>query len=229
MMILILAASEIKRDILELSTQWKNNLENPMTKEVQAFIDELQTNTDCCHSATKTFTKNPLTGEELPINTGNNEDSSSDDAHKEQTRSPILIFMSYSVPKAVWQGLWQESIALKQPIQFVLRGLPGNSFQELAKKTLEYGCPVAIDPPMFERYNITAVPAFLVIEKVQNIQQSGDKTDHNHNQDLEKEHNSRQERVFYGNVSLAYVVEKNLVKNTTPETTRSAVQKEARL
>lgn len=235
MMILVLAASEIKRDVLELSMQWKNNLENPMTKEVQAFIDELQANTDCCHSTTKTFTKNPLNDEVIPHTAqGDEAFSSSDDAQKKygetQEQNHITIFMSYSIPKEVWQGLWRESIALKQPIQFVLRGLPNNSFQELAKKSMEYGCPVSIDPPLFERYNITAVPAFLIQrEVVHNAQQNSDKPDHNQNHGQRL--NPRQETIFLGNVSLACVVEKKKQKNTTPTEiamTQRTTQKETR-
>lgn len=223
MIILILAVTEINRDVEKLSQQWANIAEKPVSKEVQAFIDELNANTACCHSATKTFTRDPLTGEELidPA-TRENRNPSSDDAHLSKDRKqPITIFMSYSVPKAVWQSLWKEAEVTKQPIQFVLRGLPNNSFQELAKKMMDYGCPAMIDPPLFERYKITAVPAFLV--KVQGVmkQHSSDKQDYNQNQVHDKGQ-PRQETVFYGNVSLSCVVE----RNTAPEVKPTAIQKE---
>jgi type-F conjugative transfer system pilin assembly protein TrbC len=228
MMILILAGVEINRDVEKLSQQWANIAEKPLTKEVQAFIDELNANTHCCHSSTKTFTMDPLmdTEENLTASTiiGN---SSSDDAHKAQVkRDNVIVFMSYSVPKAVWQSLWKEAEALKQPIQFVLRGLPGNSFQALAKKVMDYGCPAMIDPPLFERYNITAAPAFLVKEQGVTSKRSSDEQDHNQNQVEGKGQKPRQETVFYGNVSLSYVVERNLKKNTTPEVKPTALQKE---
>lgn len=217
MIILILTATEINRDVEQLSQQWTNIAEKPISKEVQDFIDELNMNTNCCHSTTKTFTRNPLTDEGLidPATRGNG-NASSDDAHVSTAqKQPITIFMSYSVPKSVWQNLWAEAAKLKQPIQFVLRGLPGNSFQELAKKVMDYGCPVLIDPPLFERYKITAVPAFLV--KVQGVtkQHSSDKQDHNQNQAHKKGH-PRQETVFFGNVSLTCVIEKG-AKTTTKE------------
>ena len=199
MIILILTATEIKRDILTFSKEWENIAEKPVSKEVQAFIDELQMNTDCCHSTTKTFTKDPLTGEDLR----DSANTSSNDAQKaqEQNSSPITIFMSYSIPKSVWQGLWAESKALKYPIQFVIRGLPNNSFQELAKKIQEYGCPVNIDPTLFERYNITAVPAFVVRKK-------GLYKKHNHDQ---QDHDT----VFLGNVSLSCVIDRSQKQGNT--------------
>ena len=49
----------------------------------------------------------------------------------------------------------------KHPFQFVLRGLPQNSFKVLAQKITEYGCPVIIDPLLFEKYGITQVPCFV--------------------------------------------------------------------
>lgn len=220
MIILCLCASEINRDVEKLSQQWTNIAEKPISKEVKAFIDELNMNTDCCHSATKTFTRNPLTDEsyEPKIHTESriSGNSSSDAAQKEQNK--IIIFMSYSVPKPVWQKLRDEAKALNKPIQFVLRGLPSNSFQELAKKVLDYGCQISIDPPLFERYNITAVPAFLVKEPIP----SNDKPDHNHNQEPVKESKPGQETVYFGNVSLSYVV-----KNPGKPPTQEAKQQES--
>lgn len=217
MIILILVATEINRDVEKLSQQWTNIAEKPISKEVKAFIDELNMNTDCCHSATKTFTRNPLTDEsyEPKIHTESriSGNSSSDAAQKEQNK--IIIFMSYSVPKPVWQKLRDEAKALNKPIQFVLRGLPSNSFQELAKKVLDYGCQISIDPPLFERYNITAVPAFLMKDSIY----SSDKRDHNHIHTLDKEQKPGQETVCFGNVSLACVIEKG-AKTTTKETAR---------
>jgi type-F conjugative transfer system pilin assembly protein TrbC len=233
-MMLILATTEIKRDVEELSRQWANIADKPISKEVQAFIDDLQMNTDCCHRATKTFTRNPLTGEDYNQETHTGSGlpgySSSNDAHKDQVHAQakhnmITVFMSYSVPKTVWQSLWQEAKTIKQPIQFVLRGLPNNSFQELAKKIMEYGCPVAIDPPLFEHHHITAVPAFLVEEKGIVMKNSRDKQDHNARHD--QGHQSEQERIFYGNVSLSCVME-NHMKHTTPEVTPKAIQQETK-
>ncbi len=217
MIILILAASEINRDVEKLSKKWANIAEKPITKEVQAFIDKLNANADCCSGSTKTFTRNPLTDESYAQEThpGSKiaETSSSDAA-----QNHITIFMSYSVPKAVWQKLRDEAKALKRPVQFVLRGLPDNSFQELAKKVMDYGCQVSIDPPLFKRYGITAVPAFLIREKGVTSKDNSDNEDHNPAQTMEKGQKPGQETVFFGNVSLAYVVE-NKHKNTTQEIT----------
>ena len=216
MMILILAATEINRDVEQISQKWENMAAKPITKEVQAFVDELNANTDCCTTTTKTFTRNPLTNEnyEEKNQTGSKiaGTSSSDDAQKEQNK--IIIFMSYSVPKPVWQKLKDEAKTLKQPIQFVLRGLPCNSFQELAKKVMEYKCQVSIDPPLFERYGITAVPAFLIKQKGIFVKNNSDKKDHNPYQAPVKGQKPGQETIFFGNVSLSFVVEK-MAKTTT--------------
>ncbi len=219
MISLIFAINEINRDVKKLSQQWANIVDKPISKEVQRFVDELQMNTNCCHSSAKTFTKNPLTGEdynqETHTESGLPGHSSSDAAHKDQVhaqakRNMITVFMSYSVPKTVWQSLWQEAKTLKQPIQFVLRGLPNNSFQELAKKIVEYGCPVSIDPPLFEHHHITAVPAFLVEKKCSFMKHSRDKQNHNPRHD--QGHQSEQERIYYGNISLSCVMENRRLK-----------------
>ena len=155
MMLFNLAMSSTDQNITGLAQQWANIHSKKIHKEVAAFINTLQTNTTCCHSSNTPSLETPFPH------------------HKKQ----ILICMSYSVPISVWKNLWQEAKTLKQSIQFVIRGLPDNSFQELAKKVLEYGCPVIIDPTLFERHNITQVPAFLT-----------------------------EKRGFYGNVTLNYVL-----------------------
>lgn len=74
----------------------------------------------------------------------------------------LYIFMSFSVPKQVWQELWKQSG--RHPFQFVLRGLPENSFQKLAEKIKEYGCPVSINPDLFEKFGVTHVPTFVWVQ-----------------------------------------------------------------
>lgn len=207
-MILTLAATVVKRDSATQSQQGTETVQTTMTKEVQTFVDELHANTTCCHSTTKTFTKNPLTEEDVSPSTKEKEEkTSSDDAYpspQKNAKPRITVFMSYSVPKTIWQQLQYEAEARHQPIQFVIQGLPNNSFQELARKVFDYGCPVVIDPPLFERYNITAVPAFVINggEKQQKRGESQRSEDH--------------ETVIFGTVSLRHVVERS---HSTPQRT----------
>ncbi len=197
--------------------QWTSTLKKPTPEEIQAFVDELQGNTACCHTSTKTFTngdkktqtkKTTFTEDNfssLPKDNRHEDQNSAVDTTQlssNNAQPPLIAFMSYSVPKAVWQGLWQESQRLKQPIQFVIRGLPNNSFPTLAQKIMEYGCPVNIDPVLFDRYHITAVPAFLVRKKRKETHTTtAQKQDHGH-----RDTSISPEKIYYGNVSLAYVI-----------------------
>jgi conjugal transfer pilus assembly protein TrbC len=76
----------------------------------------------------------------------------------------LYVFMSFSVPDEAWLAL-SEEIVQKNGIM-VLRGLPGNSFQELAKKihslrSRGMKATVQIDPMLFSRFNIDKVPSFV--------------------------------------------------------------------
>ncbi len=75
----------------------------------------------------------------------------------------LYIFMSFSVPKQVWLDLYEQ--IGKHPFRFVVRGLPDNSFKKLAEKVKEYACPVDINPDLFDKYGITAVPTFVLVSK----------------------------------------------------------------
>lgn len=163
----------------DINTWVKEIQSKPLEKDIRALVDDITTNNSCCHSAsttTKTFTSASLTASSNDARDAEN----SIKTRKTTPQSvPVLIFMSYSVPRNVWVSLLKEAEMLGLTIQFVIRGLPENSFQKLAEKVTAYNCPVMIDPTLFTDYNITAVPAFVFREK-----------DH--------------VRGTYGNISIAY-------------------------
>lgn len=77
----------------------------------------------------------------------------------------IFVAMSFSVPDSVWLSLSKE--LEKAGGIFVLRGLPNNSFTELASKLFSLksrgvNAPVQLDPKFFQAHHITSVPAFVV-------------------------------------------------------------------
>lgn len=82
-----------------------------------------------------------------------------------QETKPLLVFMSFSVPLESWKDL---SAQLEQTEGvFLLKGLPHDSFEELAVKLAEFRlagvqAPIDIDPESFETYRIDAVPAIVL-------------------------------------------------------------------
>lgn len=79
----------------------------------------------------------------------------------------IQIFMSFSLPDGVWISLSKE--LEKARGVFVLRGLPNNSFNELAEKILNLkklgvNAEIQINPLPFEKYEIEEVPVFVIAE-----------------------------------------------------------------
>jgi conjugal transfer pilus assembly protein TrbC len=77
----------------------------------------------------------------------------------------IFIFMSFSVPDAVWLNLSQELEGLEGV--FVLQGLPHNSFKELAANILRlkekgFNSTIQLHPKLFQEYEIEHVPTFMI-------------------------------------------------------------------
>ncbi|WP_068470627.1 type-F conjugative transfer system pilin assembly protein TrbC [Candidatus Protochlamydia phocaeensis] len=86
----------------------------------------------------------------------------------EDIEFPLVVFMSFSMPEAVWLALGQEIEKLNGIM--VLRGVPNNSFKELANRLLKLkqnglNATIQIHPQLFEQYNIDQVPCFLVRDK----------------------------------------------------------------
>jgi conjugal transfer pilus assembly protein TrbC len=79
----------------------------------------------------------------------------------------IFVFASFSMPETAWLSLSEELV--KSRGVFILRGLPKNSFKELAKRLYDLRkkgmkATVQVDPRLFSRYNIQTVPSFIITE-----------------------------------------------------------------
>lgn len=77
----------------------------------------------------------------------------------------VQIFMSFSLPNAVWISLSKE--LEKTGGCFVIRGIPNNSFSKLSQKTRELSdlgvlAQIKIDPKSFESYEVDKVPTFVI-------------------------------------------------------------------
>lgn len=88
----------------------------------------------------------------------------------------LMVFMSFSVPLESWKD-WSYSLEKMEGV-FVLRGLPGNSFQAFAQKIKELrnagvNAPISIDPEAYEKYGIEVVPSIVIIEGEQYDKISG--------------------------------------------------------
>lgn len=106
---------------------------------------------------------------------------------KRNNKSPILIFVSFSMPKASLKGWMTQAQRINAPIY--IRGLINNSFKDTFKAVGELvedqKGGVLIDPPLFKKYSITQVPAVVVREQDSNLFD-----------------------VVYGDVTLDYALEK---------------------
>ena len=108
------------------------------------MLEDMQSNTECCG---KSDTQKP----------------SQDNRPQPKGAPKLYIFMSFSVPKQVWVDLWKY--VDRYPFEFVIRGLPDNSFKKLAEKIKDYGCAVSIHPDLFTKFGVTAVPTFVLVDK----------------------------------------------------------------
>ena len=71
----------------------------------------------------------------------------------------FLVFVSFSMPKASLKALVKQ--VNQADGKLVFRGLVNGSFKQMAEKLKELGAEVWIDPTLFEKYKITAVPTFV--------------------------------------------------------------------
>lgn len=90
---------------------------------------------------------------------------------KRANKSQILIFVSFSMPKASLKGWMTQAQKINAPIY--IRGLVNNSFKDTFKAVGELvedqKGGVLIDPPLFKKYSITQVPAVVVREQDSNL------------------------------------------------------------
>lgn len=84
------------------------------------------------------------------------------DNNSESSTLRILVFVSFSMPKASLKELSRQ--AKKYNAVLVMRGLYQDSFVKTAQKLEELDIDVDIDPDVFEKYHITKVPTFIQIQ-----------------------------------------------------------------
>ena len=76
----------------------------------------------------------------------------------------LYVFVSFSMPEEAFLALSNEIVRVGGVM--VLRGLPGNSFKNLAVKIYELKkqglrATIQVDPRLFSKYSITTVPTFV--------------------------------------------------------------------
>ena len=76
----------------------------------------------------------------------------------------IYVFMSFSIPDETWLKLSSEME--KYSGIFVIKGLPNNNFQELARRVIDLkmkgmSTEVQINPKLFKQFKIKEVPTFV--------------------------------------------------------------------
>lgn len=118
-------------------------------------------------------------------------------------RNTILIFVSFSMPPESLKQWLKQANQIGAPL--ALRGFEDNSFKKTASdfQTLIGNVPqgIQIDPPSFEKYHITRVPAVVITDKETGAWD-----------------------VVYGNVSLGAVLEGFIQQGSTPAIVDQAKQ-----
>ena len=80
----------------------------------------------------------------------------------------LVVFMSSSVPVDTWKDLAREMA--KTGGVFVLKGIPGGSFEAFVLKVMELrqagvAAPIDIDPDLFEEFKVVEVPMVILCGK----------------------------------------------------------------
>lgn len=89
---------------------------------------------------------------------------------KSDDKNGILIFVSFSMPKATLVELNNQS--KKYKARLILRGLYRNSFAKMKDKILKIepnGLTFDIDPQLFKKYKVERVPTFILLKNGQEI------------------------------------------------------------
>ncbi|EER21718.1 conjugal transfer pilus assembly protein TrbC [Rickettsia tamurae subsp. buchneri] len=79
---------------------------------------------------------------------------------KNTLQSQIYIFVSFSMPDSTLKNYFIE--AEKISAKLIMRGLKNNAFVKSKAKADEIGISFNIDPELFEKYQITAVPVIVI-------------------------------------------------------------------
>lgn len=113
---------------------------------------------------------------------------------REQPKIPrVLVFVSFSMPPASLKSWLQQANKVNGAV--VLRGLVNNSFKDTSAALMpllkEQGSGFLLDPTLFTRYHIEAVPAVVIQDDAQCRLQASCVPHY---------------AVFYGNTTLAYAL-----------------------
>jgi conjugal transfer pilus assembly protein TrbC len=107
----------------------------------------------------------------------------------------IIIFVSFSMPDESLKEWIREANLIGAPV--VMRGFTNNSFKETVNKiyllTKENQGGVQIDPALFQKYQITKVPAVVAIKEQNCMANMSCTLDYD---------------IVYGDVTLAYALNK---------------------
>lgn len=121
------------------------------------------------------FLKNPL-DEDKPHSHSNNCKNCISEHLSLEEPSSLYVFMSFSLEDSLWIQFSKELEKIGGT--FVLRGLPQNSFKELANRIFDLQdkgviVPIQIHPKLFQEYEVEIVPSIVVVEENQYDKISG--------------------------------------------------------
>lgn len=71
----------------------------------------------------------------------------------------IQVLVSFSMPEEVLKSLWKGVTA--RGGRLVMRGLLADSFQKTKQRLQELGMEVDVDPEIFSKFHVQAVPFFI--------------------------------------------------------------------
>jgi len=112
----------------------------------------------------------------------------------------IMIFISFSMPEKNIKEWLQQAELIHAPV--IIRGLVNNSFKDTIKKMSQFTNDnhggVQLDPTLFQRYQITKVPAVVIKNTSECLP----------NQTCEENYD-----VIYGNITLSYALKKVAAQN----------------
>ena len=85
-----------------------------------------------------------------------------------EDKRDLLVFISSSAPLETWKDFSRQME--KTGGVFVLRGIPGGSFEAFALKVMELrqagvSAPIDIDPDLFEQFEVIEVPTVVLCGK----------------------------------------------------------------
>ncbi len=100
----------------------------------------------------------------------------------------VLVFVSFSMPETALKQLANDLKKINGAL--VIRGLINNSLKDTSLYLQKLGEGVLLDPTLFDKFNVVAVPTFIIVEG-----------------DLKSEQTPKHDRI-QGNVSLKFALEK---------------------